>query len=178
MKTKMIGSWQCNYLNAESIIIFNQTDNELFAYTYYLETNMLPIKQNLILQDNKYLVRDSQMGEYFIIDNAGILLIYDREGLVAKALNVTPGTSPYDKSYPYPEITFTEIIGIDYRYIVGMTSRVAPKLLYSDSDEMLVHCPDTGMYLIVDKATKKILKYSYGLHNVKASDLNYIICAN
>lgn len=178
METKMIGAWQCNYLSAESIIIFNNTDDQLFAYTYYLETNMLPIKQNLILQENKYLVRDSQMGEYFIIDNVGILLIYDKEGLVAKAVNVTPGLNHINMMYPI--ITFTEFIGQDYRYIVGMTSRVAPKIIYSDSDEMLIYCSDTGMYFEVDKSTKRIRNYAYNyrLHKVKASDLNYFNCAN
>lgn len=176
MRRKMIGAWQCNYLGFESLIVISQIDKAYQSLIIFRDVNSGVKSEKLEKENNVYKVYKSQTGEYYNITENGILELWDNQGLMTKAICVTPGTDPE----PLPMIFTYNIMNADYRYIAGTYSKSNPQYIASDVQGFsMIYHEDINMIFKVDKSTKKIVAFTPGSVASNRNQLMaYIFCAN
>ncbi len=76
---RTLKTWSFSFQNISGDIEFYDQDGRMFARTVYRGTNRVDISE-LIRQDDKFIVRNSPTGEYYVLRRDGDLDAYDESG--------------------------------------------------------------------------------------------------
>lgn len=153
----VIGEWECTLPGYESIISIYKQGDSMISEINFLKKSTSPKKEYIEVQGDKYLVINSTANEYYKINNAGDLELWDDVGKLTTAnstKSVKRTTNVFDPK---------TVIGENIFNVKAQFSKSSPQTLEgTNNDYWIVYYEDINFTFKVKKSTDMIQEVRKG----------------
>ena len=155
----IVGRWKTNHKRYKTNIIFTEKKSEYQATINFLDSKSKPTINELKKMGNKFLVKGSDVNEFYLINNHGDLELWDNQGLFTVGYDTFPSLETKEK----PKFDIDKVLGVNIFTVTGIFSQSNPKTLDGTNNEYwIVYYMDLNTTFKVKKSTMEIEKATFG----------------
>lgn len=160
LKSKgILGKWKTNHKGYKTNIIFTENKSEYLATINFISSKSKPTINKLSRMGNKFLVKGSDVNEFYLINKDGNLELWDNQGLFTIGYNTYPSLETKTK----PKFNIDKVLGVNIFTVSGIFSQSNPKTLDgTNSDYWIVYYVDLNTTFKVEKSTMEVEKATFG----------------
>lgn len=151
----IIGKWKTNHKGYKTNIVFTKLKSEYIATINFIDSKSKPTIKKLKRIENKFVIKDSDVNEHYLINSDGNLELRDNQGLFTIGVDTYPSLETKKQL----EFKIDKVLGMNIFTVTGLFSDTYSKTLTGTNNEYwIVYYKDLNTTFKVIKSSMEIEK--------------------